>query len=275
MDIIVGKKHNLDKFYTDPSIIQNLINHLSLDTYDLIIEPSAGNGAFLSYLPIEKTIALDIEPEIDNNQQIIIFKQDWFNYQISNHYDNILLVGNPPFGERNNLSRQFIIHALQFKNVQTIAFILPNVSKKHTNQKIFPENWRLAKIIDLPDNSFLLNNEPYHVPCSFFIWTVLPGIVDLRFNEKLYQSHPDFHFSTKDDFDFFVMGASPSVIKLPQEITKNNRGYYIKAYIEPSILKKNIQSISWSKLGNSSANGGVSWFSKPEFIQVYDAYKPI
>lgn len=266
----MGKKCELDKFYTNPEIVKNLLRYINLDSYDFIIEPSAGNGSFFNKIKNLNSVGLDIEPE-----DVDIQKQDWFEYKISEKYKNVLVLGNPPFGERNNLSREFIRHAIQFNNVKTIAFILPNVYKKHTNQKVFPSDWRLAHEVSLERNSFLLNGEPYHVPCSFFIWTRHQGLKDLRFNENLYKSHPDFIFTDEKNFDFFVMGASPKVIKLKGEISENNRGYYLKSNIDPEKLKNNILSINWTAFGNSSANGGVSWFSKPEFIKIYDENKPI
>jgi len=266
----MGKKCELDKFYTNPKIVKNLLNYIDLDSYDFIIEPSAGNGSFFNEIKNLNSIGLDIHPENDS-----IKKQDWFDYKIPSAYKNVLILGNPPFGERNNLSRDFIKHAISFSNVNTIAFILPNVYKKHTNQKVFPNDWRLAQEITLEKDSFLLNGEPYHVPCSFFIWTKHSGLKNLRFNEDLYKSHPDFNFTDENDFDFFVMGASPKVIKIKGEISVNNRGYYLKSNINPEKLKNNILSINWNAFGNSSANGGVSWFSKPEFIKIYDENKPI
>ena len=266
----MGKKCDFDKFYTNPKVVKDLMKFIDLSSYDLIIEPSAGNGSFSNQINDYNLISLDLAPESDN-----IIQQDWFEYKIPSDYKNVLIIGNPPFGERNKLSKEFIKHALSFENVKTIAFVLPNVYKKHTNQKIFPKNWRLAQEINLPENSFLLDGETYHVPCSFFIWTQYQGLKNLRFKEELYKTHPDFSFSDENNADFFVMGASPTVIKNIEDVTTTNRGYYIKSNIEPEKLKSFIKNINWTKFGNSSANGGVSWFSKPEFIKIYDENKPI
>jgi len=64
-------------------------------------------------------------------------------------------------------------------------------------------------------------------------------------------------------------------LKNIEDVTPTNRGYYIKSNIQPEKLKSFIKNINWNKFGNSSANGGVSWFSKPEFIKIYDENKPI
>lgn len=266
----MGKKCELDKFYTKESVAIDLIKYLDLEKYDLIIEPSAGGGSFSRNLPKDKLIALDINPESPE-----IIEKDWFSYEIDRNKKNVLLIGNPPFGNRNNLSKGFISHALLYNNVDTIAFVLPNVFKKHTNQNIFPENWRLAKIVDLPVDSFLLEGVDYNVPCSFFIWTKNAGINDFSFNEELYKEHPDFSFVKKEEADFFILGASPKRIKNINDVESTNRGYYIKSNISIERLKSYFENINWSEYGNSSANGGVSWYSKPELIKVYEDNKPL
>lgn len=266
----MGKKCELDKFYTKESIAVELLNYLNFDKYDLVIEPSAGSGSFSNNTPKEKTIALDLLPEHES-----IIKQDWFEYDIKKEYKNVIVVGNPPFGNRNDLSKLFIKHAASFDNVKTIAFVLPNVFNKHTNQKVLSKEWRLAKIIKLPKDSFLLEGVEYNVPCSFFIWTKEKGINDFSFDLEKYSSHPDFDITDKDNADFFILGASPKKIKNINEVEPTNRGYYIKSNIDLEILKINFKTIPWDRLGNSSANGGVSWYSKPELIKVYEDNKKL
>ena len=41
-----GQKDELDRFYTLEPIVNKCLNLLSLEQYDCIIEPSAGNGSF-------------------------------------------------------------------------------------------------------------------------------------------------------------------------------------------------------------------------------------
>lgn len=254
-----SKKEPLDKFYTKSETSNICINSLDLNNYDLIIEPSAGNGSFSNKLKNYNLLAFDIQPENEN-----IIKKDWFDVLIPTHYSNVLIVGNPPFGQRNKLSQNFLKHSFSFYNVQTIAFVLPNVYKKYTQQNIIPKEFRIKSIIELPDKSFLLNNKEYHVPCSFFIFDKSDG-EDLRFDISKYQETDDFKWGTKNDYDFFIFGASPSkIIQIPN---KNNRGYYIKSKIDIEILKGKIRNTVWQK--NSSANGGVAWLTKPEIIKSY------
>ena len=57
-----------DKYYTEEAIAQHCVEttfNIIGDDWDRIIEPSAGAGVFLHYLPTG-TIAYDIAPEAEN-----------------------------------------------------------------------------------------------------------------------------------------------------------------------------------------------------------------
>ncbi len=204
-------------------------------------------------------IGIDIDPRHDE-----IIKDDWFNYNISEMYERVLVIGNPPFGQYQKLSSKFISHALSFRNVQTIAFILPDVYRKHTRQKILPYHWRIVSITELGRNCFTLEGREYHVPASFFIFDKSEG-KDLRVNPNAYTETNDFRFSNKDDFDIFVFGASPRrITKTP---TPNNRGYFLKSKIPVEELMSKIKAVDWN--GYSCANGGVYWLTKFEFLEQY------
>ena len=255
-----SKNYNgLDKYYTKKEIVKFCLSKLILDNYDLLIEPSAGNGAFYDEIEHHNKIGLDISPENSN-----IIKQDWLKYKIDSFYKNTLIIGNPPFGINNILSTKFLKHAFSFQNVKTIAFILPNVYNKHTRQNIIPFGWRIKNIYPLPKNSFIFENKTKHIPCSFFIFDKSKGR-DLRFNPAKYQRTKDFIFGTKNDFDIFVFGSSPT--KIITNPTQNNRGYFLKSKIPVDQLIKNLKLIKWN--GNSCANGGVFWLTKAEFCYQY------
>ena len=261
---IYSDKINLDKFYTKASVALDCINKLNLNDYDCIIEPSAGNGSFFNQINHNNTIGLDLMPEHSTIQI-----QDWFKYQIDTKYKNVLIIGNPPFGKRNSLSKSFITHASSFANVKTIAFVLPDVYKKHTLQKVIPKDFRLKEIHDLPKEAFEIDGVSYHVPCSFFIFERSEGKC-LRFDPSKYVESYDFTFSNKNDYDFFIKGAAPATpIDIP---SSTNRGYYIKVKQGFNIdnVKNNFRKTIWN--GFSSVNGGVSWFTKPEIIKLYQEH---
>lgn len=247
-----------DKFYTKPVVVKSLLKHIDFTNYDLIIEPSAGSGNFFNELP-KGSIGLDLYPESTNIQ-----KQDWLQYKIKDTAKNVLIIGNPPFGKSNNLSKAFLKHAFSHTNVKTVAFVLPNVYRKHTIQKAIPNSFIIKDIIELPNESFTLAGKSFHVPCSFFVFERGTG-QDLRQDVNI--SSNDFTFGTKLDYDFFVFGAAPHrTIMSPKS---NNRGYYIKATGKDiKTLRHNFKTINWK--GYSSAGGGVSWFTKVDLIENYN-----
>ena len=255
-----SNKIDLDKFYTKESVALECIEDIELKKYDLIIEPSAGEGSFYNNIKGNK-IGLDLLPEAKG-----ITKQDWFLYNIDEKYKNVLIIGNPPFGKRNKLSIKFLEHAMSFSSVSTVGFILPNVFNKYTLQNKINKDFRISKIRELEPNSFTLNGDSYHVPCSFFIFERNQGQC-LRFDPNIYKDTNDWVFSNKKDYDFFIFGASPKkVISIPND---KNRGYYIKLKNKKNKtdIIDNFKNISWN--GNSSVSGGVSWFTKPEIVKIY------
>lgn len=174
--ILIQKKglnrNDIDKFYTKPSIvtqcIDNIKKYIKFNDNDIIIEPSAGNGAFIEEIKIltKNYKFYDIIPE--NND---IIKQDFLTLNIDefkNKYENIHIIGNPPFGRQSSLAIQFIKKCCEFAN--SISFILPKSFKKDSMQKYFPLNYHLIFEIDLYDNAFLINNKETNVPCIFQIW---------------------------------------------------------------------------------------------------------
>ena len=264
---LYSKKTDFDKFYTKDSIAKMCIDIIDFSIYDFVIEPSAGKGSFLSQIPHANKIGIDIDPECDD-----ILKMSWFDYVIPNSFSKVLIIGNPPFGIRNNLSKKFINHSVSFSNVYTIAFVLPNVYNKHTMQRVIPKEYRIKTALLLPENSFEIESETYHVPCTFYVFEKSEG-QDLRFDSSLYQDTTDWKYGNDLDYDFYVMGASFEVKDKPE---KSNRGYYIKVNSNKDVakVKNNFERLRVLRKqgqigGYSSVNGGVFWTTKPELVKIY------
>ncbi len=254
----------LDQYFTKFKVVQRCLNELrDLSDYDLVIEPSAGSGAFLNAIEHKNKVGLDIDP-----QHKAVVLADWFEYDVPDRYNRVLVVGNPPYGRYHKLSSAFIQRAMSFENVQTIGFILPNVYRKHTRQRIIPTHWRIVSITDLGRDCFTLDGKDYHVPTSFFVLDQSEG-PDLRVQHPLNVTGTrDFDFATSRDFDLFVFGASPK--RVITDPAPNNRGHYLKAKIPLPTLIERIKRVDWN--GNSCANGGVYWLTKYEFAEQYDRY---
>ena len=116
-----------DKYYTEDQLakycVEKTYEILGSD-WDRVIEPSAGAGAYLKYLP-EDTLAYDILPEADN-----IIVADYREIELP-HLERSLVIGNPPFGRANKLSVQFVKASL--KHSDYISLIQP-ISQLNQNR---------------------------------------------------------------------------------------------------------------------------------------------
>lgn len=156
-----GQKHSADKFYTKPSVALECISRLDLGDYGLVIEPSAGSGAFSHQIP--GCASYDLFPEDKSVTQM-----DWFDYQQTRNSQKTLVIGNPPFGQQNSLAVRFINHAAIFAD--TVAFILPLSFRKESIINKLNKHLILREEMTLEKKAFLLDGEDYAVPCAFFIW---------------------------------------------------------------------------------------------------------
>jgi hypothetical protein len=208
---MANKSKDLDKFYTHPDIAKKFVDVINdnfpLQNFDLVLEPSAGSGNILKYLP-QGSIGLDLEPESEN-----IIKQNFFDYESPYHpiLNNIRIacVGNPPFGSgyMNPLAKAFFNHAATFSEL--IAFIVP--AKWQTSWKVqfqLNDSFGLYFSEILPKNSFVFNGDPYDVPCCMQIWskTNPKKLKDIRIRERPPTKHTDF--------DMFL--TCDNVPKLPE-----------------------------------------------------------
>jgi len=251
---------HLDKYYTKQDIAKKCLALIpNFDSYDTIIEPSAGNGVFSNL--IANCIAYDIEPEYEK-----IIKQDFL---LLNKIEGNkkLFIGNPPFGERALLAKKFIQHSITL-GAETIAFILPNTFSKFLMQKVFPKNWKLVVEEILGRDNFEINGETYHVPCSFFVWTKRETNINLRKIELPQPQKIKFLSRFSKEADFTINGNSGKVKEL-DEVTNWKSEHYIKVLLagEKDFIKRQMSHIRYRF--KSSVNGGNAWISQYEILEGY------
>jgi hypothetical protein len=149
-----------DQFYTCESVaklcVDTMLKHVPLTIP--WIEPSAGQGVFLRLVP--HSVGYDIDPKHTSVQ-----RADFLTLDIPR---SCLIFGNPPFGRQSSLAKRFIRHAAE--KADWIGFILARSFLKPSMQSAFPLHFHLVECIELPDNSFLVNNVPYDVRCVFQLW---------------------------------------------------------------------------------------------------------
>lgn len=144
----------LDKFYTRPPVAKACIDavakHYQWDrAFDLVVEPSAGNGSFLSQLPTTvPTVGLDIAPEPGSDGIVTCDFFDWKPPDSAGSEPGagagagaepgagagtrapprVLVIGNPPFGHVSSLAVRFFNHAARWATV--IAFVVPRTFRR-------------------------------------------------------------------------------------------------------------------------------------------------
>ena len=221
------KRNTIDKFYTKNCVINDIFKTIEgMDLFkedDLIIEPSAGNGAFLDNLKDYNYMAYDIQPEDERIQ-----KQDFLTLDIKTDKD-IHFIGNPPFGRQSSLAKRFIKHCISFKNTKSISFILPLSFKKLTMNKVFGKHFHLVYEKTLDKKSFYYDNNDYDIPCVFQIWKYDTNERVLKQNTKC-DIFDWIHKNNKDKSDFAIrrVGGNAGVITDKVLEVSDQSYYYIK-----------------------------------------------
>ena len=259
------KRNVIDKFYTKKETVDYIIKmfkeHILINNDDLIIEPSAGNGAFVDAI---KSLTsnyefYDLEPEHDE-----IVKQDYLLYNAyknENAYKNIHILGNPPFGRQSSLAIKFIKKSCEF--CTSISFILPRSFKKDSLKKTFPLNFHLLFEIDLPENSFLVNAKEHDVPCIFQIWE--KKTTNRVVNEKLEPVNFMFVEKTENpDISFRRVGVNAGTIDKKIDEKSIQSHYFIK-FINGKSITDNINKLSTITYDFNNTVGPKS-ISKQELI---------
>ena len=261
------KRNTIDKYYTNEHTVNYCIDlikkNIKIDDEDLIIEPSAGNGSFISAI---KTISknclfIDIKPE---NQEII--QEDYLNLDIislKEKYKKIHIIGNPPFGRQSSMAINFIKKSAEF--CDSISFILPKSFKKDSLKNHFSLSFHLICESEIKEKSFLVEGKEYDVPCIFQIWEKRS-----ESREKKKKLEPiNFKFVNKTeahDISFRRVGVYAGKIDKNTKDKNIQSHYFIK-------LKKNDEEIinNLSKVVFDTDNTvGAKSISKQELILKYN-----
>jgi hypothetical protein len=269
------KRLTSDKYYTKDSIvslcIELLKKNINISKNDLIIEPSSGNGSFITGIKglTNNFKFYDIEPD-----HLEIEKKDFlsltldFNSLSLPNSNKIHVLGNPPFGRQSSLAIKFIKKSAEFAD--TIAFILPKSFKKDSMQKHIPLAYHLICQEDLPEKSFLVNNLEFDVPCVFQIWLKKSSPRSLP--DKI---APDgFKFVQKNDnpdISFRRVGVNAGNIDTEISSKSEQSHYFIKftdsdSEKELDTIIKKIKNIKFTE--NNTV--GPKSISKQEIIKEYN-----
>jgi len=262
------KRNDNDKFYTKQSIVNKccdaIRSNIEIDKKkDLIIEPSAGNGAFINAI---KKLSnnyefYDIAPEHEE-----IIEQDYLKFNVDKKYDKIHVISNPPFGRQSSLAIKFIKKSCEF--CDTISFILPKSFKKDSLKKHFDLYFHLVYEIDLEDNAFIINeNEEVDVPCVFQIW--IKKNTKRKVVDKLVATKFSFvKKNEKPDISFRRVGVYSGYVDTDYK-NKSIQSHYFIRFNNRSKVKDNIKKMKNIKFEFNNTVGPRS-ISKQELIRKID-----
>lgn len=266
------QKSDLDQFYTDEVIAQTcykqFVQLFDETKFDLLIEPSAGDGSFLKLLPSNRRLGLDLDPKLDE-----IKRADFFEFEPPNECNNVAVVGNPPFGRVCSLAVRFFNKAAEFASV--IAFIIPQTFKKVSLQNRLDPYFRLRFSVDLPKNSFRFKGEPYDVPCCFQVWERTKRKRSIK-KPSLENGIFDFVEQSKADMAIRRVGGRAGKATDDVKHLSKSSHYFLRlksSEISTEKLINIVNRINFSSVVNATA--GVRSLSKPEFLRKIRAVKEL
>lgn len=255
----------LDKFYTNKDIalkcIQKTEQICGLKVFDLIIEPSAGNGSFYTQIKETHIIGIDIEPECEN-----LIKQDFLKFIPDKQFKNILTIGNPPFGRVSSLAVKFFNHSSKFSNY--IAFILPKTFRKLSVQNRLSLDFKLIHDEDIPDKPCSFSPK-MNAKCCFQIWKREKSC---RKKIILPTTHEDFKFVSSDckniDLALRAYGGKCGEIVTKDFYKLSPRSWhFIQTNINVQTLIANIEKINWKSSENTARQNSIG---KAELVNLYN-----
>lgn len=244
------EKDVMDQFYTNENIARECYSKIdNIDSYDIILEPSAGTGSFFNLMPIEKRIGIDIEPKAEH-----IIKMDYLSFTPDKN-KKYLVIGNPPFGKNSSMAVKFFNKSATFADC--IAFIVPRTFKRVSIQNQLSLDFILEYNNDLPISPCCFTPN-MSAKCCFQIWVKNKLCREIVIYEK---THKDFTFlkhgpkdesnqpTTPKNADFVVKayGSNCGEIKDTNlEVLRPKSWHWIKSNIDISLLKARLKTLDYS-----------------------------
>lgn len=267
-----------DQFYTKDEIakrcFQILCRHVNIDEYDVLLEPSAGKGAFFKLLDKNKRKGVDIEPKYEG-----IIKQDYFDFTPETN-KRYLVIGNPPFGRVSSLAVRFFNKSAEFCDV--IAFVLPRTFKRVSIQNQLRDTFHLIYSEDLPLSPCCF--EPsMNAKCCFQVWT--KDTDNKREKTRYNKTHRDFSFiphgplddngqpTPPDDADFVVRaygGRCGEVVQEDLHMLRPKSWHWIKVNgerISKDQLKERFMKLDYSMSQDTVRQNSIG---RQELVYLYE-----
>lgn len=259
-----SKNGGNDAYYTNPDIAAGYVRTIRALTkrkkFSTVIEPSAGNGSFLS--PLVETFGDAVGYDLFPTRHDVI-QSDWFDVEVP---AGALVVGNPPFGFAASLAVRFFNHAASGADV--IAFVVPRSFQKASIQRKLNPSFHLVHEELCPDNAFLLYGMAYDVPCVFQVWKRMKK---KRIIADITKGNPFFEFTDKQNADFCIRRVGGRAGQLLSGINHNEQTtFFLKSLRDDAMLAVDVCFPAFAQLRDMTA--GVRSVSKSEINAVMVAY---
>lgn len=243
-----SKSRRRGKFYTNRSVAKALKERtfalLGPQMPEHVIEPSAGSGSFLN--PEDGIVPFDLHPDQGLRPDLAcrILHPDQLGFAVGadgsldqdfleilrdevGKGENLLALGNPPFGKNSGLAVAFVNEFLRVGGV--VAFVLPNGLCRWSVQKKVRKDARLIAEWAIPETAFHLpKGKPYKIQCVFQIWSIRSADQhhpDLRMTKRPPTSHPDFEMRRWNREDHHVPGHMEQVFDWDFDFAVRCQGY--------------------------------------------------
>jgi hypothetical protein len=263
-----------EPYWTAPELAQRCVDFaaamLGFERFALLVDPSGGRGAFLTLLPADRRIAVDLRP-----QHPEIRRGDFLSWSPPRACGPTLTIGNPPFGQRAALAMAFIARAAAYSDA--IAFVLPRSFNKYTFQNRIPAAFHLLGSFDC-DEFCHEDGRPATVRAVFQVWErrTYP-----RLRVEPDESHPHFamrhrHLSrttaeqlacVRREFDFAIAQVGRDF--RPKDADEVSRGshWFIKPLVAD--VRRRFDVLDFGFLDNM--NTAHTSLSKRDIVRAYQA----
>jgi len=239
----------LDQYYTDPAYANYFYTKINevidLSKYDLLLEPSAGEGSFYNILPPSQRVGIDIDPKAYG-----IIKENFYDYYPDIPVPRIFTLGNPPFGRQSRDAINFFNHAATFS--LGIGFVLPmSFCKTKLQDKLNPYFHLLFEEI-VPKNSFYTINGKKDVKTVAQIWIKKPT-KRIKENKNLIDY---FHFvSFYDDYDLILRRIGYNSGRFENHVLESEKNQFLYIKTNSEEIKKAFYNIDFTMVKNQTGGG--------------------
>ena len=252
-------KSKLDQFYTKQEeavrlygIFQGMFDPAQF----LMIEPSAGTGAFFKLLP-PGSLGYDRDPKFHGIQEA-----DFLSVKIPEGR-RAAVIGNPPFGRNAGTAVIHFNYAASQPVVDVIAMILPRSFRKASVANRLNLDFHLLREEDVPRDAFLFDDKPFSVATIFQIWVRRGVPRQLRSVET---THADFAFTEPARASFVMQRVGARAGRVHNNFAASpNSHYFIRGRVKGIMQRIDFKTVVANATGNPS-------LAKSEIVFLYRQY---